>query len=69
MKYHAKYPCRHPKVCEYDVISTHRVFGRDPMLYFAQTNLMRKEIDEGKEDGEWLLHAQEPVKRPFSVEL
>lgn len=30
---------------------------------------MHEEIDEGEEDGEGLLHAEESVERPFSVEL
>ncbi len=30
---------------------------------------MGHEIEEGEEDREWLLHAQEAVKRPFAMEL
>lgn len=30
---------------------------------------MCKEVEQGEEDGEWLLHAQEAVERPLAVEL
>ena len=30
---------------------------------------MREEVQEGEEDGEWLLYAQEAVEGPFAVEL
>ena len=31
--------------------------------------LVGEEVKEGEEHGEWLLHAQKAVERPFSVEL
>jgi len=30
---------------------------------------VREEVEEGEEDGEGFLHAEEAVKGPFSVEL
>ena len=30
---------------------------------------MREEVEEGEEDGEGLLHAEEAVERPLAVEL
>lgn len=31
--------------------------------------LMRKEVEEGEEDGEWFLDPKKAVERPFSVKL
>lgn len=69
MKYHAEDPTCHPEVCEHDIVFAHRVGGWDIGGDFRKTVLVREEVEEGEEDGEGLLHAEEAVEGPFAVEL
>jgi len=69
MEYHAEDPTCHSEVCEHDIVSAHRVRRWDIGCDFREAVLVREEVEEGEEDGEGLLHAEEAVERPLAVEL
>ena len=69
MEDHAKHPACHPDVAERDVVSAERVGGGYTFVDLRKAIAVREEVEEGEEDGEGLLHAQEAVEGPFAVEL
>ena len=69
MEDHAKHPACHPDVAEGGVVSTERVGGGYVFVDLGEAIAVREEVEEGEEDGEGLLHAQEAVEGPFAVEL
>jgi hypothetical protein len=69
MKYHAEHPACHPEVCEHDVVFAQRVGSWDIGGDLREAILVREEVEEGEEDGEGLLHAEEAVEGPFAMEL
>lgn len=69
VKDHAEDPARETKVSKQQIVLSQSVGCRDVLSNLRHAVIMRKEIHEGEDDGEWLLHAHEAVKRPFAVEL
>lgn len=69
MEYHTEGPASHPKICEYYIVSAHRVCSWDVGGDLREAILVCEEVEKGEEDGEWLLHAQEAVEGPFAMEL
>jgi len=69
MENHAEDPARHAEVREADVVFSKGVGGGDVGVYFLEAVLVREEVEEGEEDGEGFLHAEEAVEGPFAVEL
>ena len=69
MKNHTEDPGSHSKVCKQDIVSPHRVLGRNALLNLSQAILMCGKVDEGEEDREGLLHAEKTVEGPLPVEL
>ena len=66
---HAEHPARQSKVSKSHVIFPEWVGRGYPLANLVQAILMREEVKERKQDGEWLLHSQEPVEGPFAVIL
>lgn len=69
MKHHAKDPARTADVPEEEVVSAEGVRGRDLRAELAHAPGVGEVVEEGEEDGEGLLHAEEAVEGPFAVEL
>ena len=66
---HAKHPACHPDVAERDIVLAERVRGGYAFVDLGEAIAVREEVEDGEEDGEGLLHAQEAVEGPFAVEL
>ncbi len=69
VKDHAEDPTGHPERAHQNVVGTERVVARDGVADLPQAVLVREEVEEGEEDGEWFLDAEKAVEWPFSMEL
>lgn len=69
MEDHAEHPAGHSKVRKQNIVRSQGIGFRDGGADFCKAVLVCKEVEQGEEDGEWLLHAQEAVERPLAVEL
>lgn len=62
-------PAHDAKVAEEAVVRHERVCGGEFMPKGFKARVMCVAIEDAEEDAEWLLHAKEPLERPFTVEL
>lgn len=69
MKNHAKDPTRDTEVRQLHVVFAQCVGGWDVCFDLLQAVVVREEVEEGEEDGEGLLHAEDADEGPFAVEL
>ena len=69
MEKHTKHPARHTKVPKHQIVPPQRVAGRYLLSNLGYSPIVREEVEQAEEDGGWLLHAEEAVEGPFTVEL
>lgn len=69
MENHAEDPGREAEVAEPEIEFAERVGGRDGGFELGNAPAVREVVEQGEEDGEGLLHAEEAVEGPFAVEL
>lgn len=69
MEDHTEDPTRESKIPKRDVVFTQRVSRWDLFSDLLQAVIMGEQVHQGEKDGSWLLHAEEAVEGPFSVEL
>lgn len=69
MEDHAERPARQTHVSKPQVVFPQRIRGGNLVAELRHAPIVRKVVEEGEDDAEWLLHAHEAVERPFSVEL
>lgn len=66
---HAEYPTGHPKISKRDIISPQSERRRYLFADLDHAPAMGQVVEEREDNAERLLHAEEAVERPFSVEL
>src|ERR1700754_3710587 len=66
---HAKHPAGQSEISKQHVIFPQRVRPRYSFTEARHAVVVREEVEEREEDGEWLLHAEEAVEGPFPMEL
>ena len=69
MEEHAEDPSGHANVSEEHVVFPQRIGGRNAIAKARKSGVMGEEVEEGEDDTEGFLHAEESVKGPFPVEL
>lgn len=65
----AEGPANHADVGEVDVVFTQRVGLRDELADLVEALVVGGVVEDGEDDGEGLLHAEDAVEGPFAVEL
>jgi len=69
MEDHAEDPTREAKVSEEKIVFSQWVGLWDGFAQLAQAPVMGQIVEQTEDDGEGLLHPQEPIEGPFAMEL
>lgn len=69
MEHHTRDPAQHSKIAQPHIVFPQFIAWRNGLTDLFKTLVVPEEVEEGEDDGERLLHAEDAVKGPFAMEL